>query len=49
MGKTRRRRSYQINGGVMMQERVEREFSKEWYEARKKERSLCRKLRKIKK
>lgn len=48
MGKTRRRRDHNINGGVMMQEKAEREFSKEWHEERKKEKQLQQRLRKIK-
>lgn len=49
MGKTIRRKNYAVNGGIMMREKTEAPLPKEWHEARKKERSLCRKLRKIKK
>ena len=49
MGKTIRRKNYAVNGGILLREKTEARLRKGWHEEGKKERSLCGKLRKIKK
>jgi len=50
MGKTKRRKGYELpHGGVMMKERVSEPQSPEWFEKRKKEKQMQRRLRKMRK
>jgi hypothetical protein len=49
MGKSKRRVGYEMPiFGVMMKEKKDRSLSNEWYEKRKSEKKMQRRLRKIK-
>lgn len=49
MGKTKRRKGYELpHGGVMMKEKNEKIRTQEWHEKRKEEKRLQQRMKKLK-